>query len=314
MKKSIICAVVVALAVVAGWYFLSDKSTAQGRSARAHTEEILKFGPRHPESEGIAKSRAYIAAELNKHGWQTVEQTAVRDTPEGKVTFVNLIARYQKEPLTMKAVESEPVRGILCAHLDSKKIPGIPDFLGADDAASACALIIELAKTLAAENADLAGKLELAFFDGEEAFGSSISRPDRDPKPWDGLYGSRAYSVTLYNRKPKPEFGILLDMVGHKNLRVAVPSDSPPHLRDAMNAAAKKTGHEKNFGVAGAPIVDDHVHINRAGVPCIDLIGANFAHSDWWHQEGDNIDLISAESLSISHDVTLAMLRDLLSR
>ncbi len=309
MKIKILALLVGAALVLAlVWKFWGSKnaSATHGQVAYAHTETILSFGPRPPESEGLAKSQAYISQELAKHGWRTMVQTFERSTPVGKKKFTNLIARYHpKEINSLKELTDLPTSGILCAHLDSKPIPEIPDFLGADDAASACALIIELAKTLATEHPDLAKKLELVFFDGEESFAKNMT-------PSDGLYGSHAYAITLYKRHDKPRFGILLDMVGHKNLRIAIPPDSPNFLKDALMRSAKNHGVEDQFTTSKSGIIDDHYYMNKAGVPTIDVIGADFASTDWWHQHGDTLDIISAESLQTSHQVIYTMLQGLL--
>ena len=103
-------------------------------------------------------------------------------------------------------------------------------------------------------------------------------------------------------------------MVGHKNLKIAVPADSPTHLLDSMMRAAKQHGHSKHFSQARGGILDDHYYLNQAGVPTIDIIGADFHDSHWWHQGGDTMDLISAKSLAISYQVTLEMLRELLAK
>ena len=313
MNKKIISitASLTAILVAAGlWYWKNNGTDAHGKSAYAHTEAILAIGPRTAGSEGLKKSHRYISGELAKHGWTTVTQTIERDTPVGKRTFINLIARYQADHIkTLDDAAKLPTKGILSAHLDSKEIPDIPDFLGADDSASACALIIELAATLAEENPGLAKGLELVFFDGEEAFNKSM-----DLETGDGLYGSRAYAITLYKRSPKPTFGIVLDMVGHKNLNIAVPSDTPLELLSSMQRSAKTHGHEKIFGQASHVILDDHYYLNMAGVPTIDIIGADFSDTHWWHQDGDTMELISAKSLTISYHVTLTMLRELLTK
>ena len=319
MNTKIIAGILLALgASFALWHFLSDHADKHGKNAYAHTEKILSFGPRTVESEGLKKAQKYISDELSKSGWSTIKQTAERKTPQGKRTFTNLIARYKPAKFdSIEDLKKLPTKGILCAHLDSKMIPGIPDFLGADDAASACALIIELAETLATENPEMAKQLEIVFFDGEEALGPDIIIPGYYGTPTyleaDGLYGSHEYSFTLYDRNPKPKFGILLDMIGHKNLKIAVPSDSPPELYQSMLRAAEKHGHEKHFGMADGPIIDDHYHLNKAGVPTIDIIGA-FGEFHWWHQADDNMDLISAESLTITYHVTLEMLRKQLAK
>jgi len=313
MNKKIISitAVLVACSIVAGFLFWKNNGVdSHGKSAYAHTEAILSFGPRTPGSEGLKKAHRYISNELSKSGWKTITQTVERDTPVGKRTFINLIARYEPGQLnSLKNLDSLPTTGILCAHLDSKTIPGIPEFLGADDATSACALIIELATTLAKENPEQAKKLELVFFDGEEAFGEHMTID-----PQEGLYGSRAYATLLYNRHPKPKFGILLDMIGHKNLKIAVPGDTPPDLYDTLTRAAQTHKQEKRYSMLDTGVLDDHYYLNKAGVPTIDIIGADFSDSHWWHQKGDTIDLISAKSLTISYHVTLTMLRELLAK
>lgn len=279
-----------------------------GRVAYAHTQGILACGPRPPESEGLKRAQKYISRELAKHGWSTVSQSVQRETPLGKKTFVNLIARFQAESIgSLEELQKIPTKGILGAHLDSKLIPEIPDFLGADDAASACALIIELAAQLGKNHPELAKELELVFFDGEEAFGENMTASD-------GLYGSRAYALTLYDRKPKPVFGIVLDMIGHKDLQIAVPADTDRRLYQTLLDAAKEEGYGKHFGLASGMIMDDHLYLNKAGVPTIDIIGADFNHTHWWHQPGDNLDLISEESLTITYHVTMNMLIKLLSK
>ncbi|MBT8036020.1 MAG: M28 family peptidase [Verrucomicrobiae bacterium] len=311
MKTKISVALILLAAVVAGiWYWQQDDTQTHGHAAYAHTEAILACGPRPAGSDGLQCAHSYISKELAQHGWSTMSQTFERDTPIGKRTFINLIARYQPSDLSsLDELKQLPTRGILSAHLDSKLIPGIPDFLGADDAASACALIIELAANLARNHPKLAKQLELVFFDGEEAFNENI-----DLSIGDGLYGSRAYAITLYDRNPKPSFGIVLDMVGHKNLQIAVPADSPPELYASMMRSAKLHGEDQRFGKASTGIIDDHYYLNKAGVPTIDIIGAGFSDSHWWHQQGDDMDLISAQSLDISYHVTMTMLEELLTK
>lgn len=311
-KLIVLAASLAAVAIGAGIWWKTGKSNADqhGQAAYDHTAAMLAIGPRPAGSDGLKKCHAYISAELAKSGWTTVTQTVERDTPVGKRTFINLIARYQAPNIkTLNDVIQLPAKGILSAHLDSKEIPELPHFLGADDAASACALIIELATTLAKKDPELAKNLELVFFDGEEAFNKNMSL-----ETGDGLYGSRAYAITLYKRKPKPSFGINLDMVGHKDLKIEVPGDTPTHLFDSMMRSAEKLGHQKHFGQVAGGILDDHYYLNKAGVPTIDIIGAGFHDSHWWHQDGDSMEIISADSLTISYHVTLGMLRELLAK
>jgi Zn-dependent M28 family amino/carboxypeptidase len=177
------------------------------------------------------------------------------------------------------------------------------EFVGADDAASAVAAIVEIARVLAEEPAR-AERVELVFFDGEESIESNITETD-------GLYGSNHYAKAWQGEVAKPRFGILLDMIGHRDLRIRIPSDSPAHLRAALMAAAEKRGALEHFGIARGPIIDDHVPLNQAGVATIDVIG-DFSSTTWWHTPADNLALIDPQSLEISIGTTLEMLRSLL--
>lgn len=300
MKKKIFLLIALILVAFLVWTISAKQSNKIGIEAYEHTKEILAFGPRPPGSETLAKVRAYHAEKLKAAGWITREQVLERYTPKGTLKFVNLIARFSNKR-SESDVWNANVKGLLCAHIDSKfDKDGL--FVGADDAASACAGILTLAKELGREHPQFAEQMELVFFDGEEAVEQHLT-------PSDGLYGSNFYATSLYDYKEKPKFGILLDMIGHKNLSIAIPPDSPVPLKDKLFEIAKKQNVENHFKTASGSIIDDHYHLNKVGVPTIDIIG-DFANSTWWHKPADNLSIISAESLSISLNVILELLLD----
>jgi len=280
---------------------LQNSKNECGDEALSVTHRILELGPRPPGSEALNQVRSLLSKELVASGWVVELQEFERDTSVGKIKFANLRARFKgkdQDPWKRK------IDGLLCAHVDSKLYKD-KVFLGADDAASACAAIVVIAKHLATENPDQAEKLELVFFDGEEAFAENMTTLD-------GLYGSRHYANTWRTRDDKPKFGILLDMIGHEKLSIRIPSDSPKHLAELMFSVAKKQNVQSHFDTALGTIMDDHVPLNLIGIPTLDIIG-DFTRSKWWHTPGDNSDIISPESLSISIGVTLGMLDDLLA-
>ncbi len=304
MRPRLILIVVLTIALGAAGYLLwqQQRSPALGQAALEQTAAILKFGPRPPGSPALDQVRAHVAAELKAAGWVTRQQTFEKMTPEGKVRFENLIARF---PEGSGNPFERIVDGLLCAHIDSKLYKD-RHFVGADDAASACAAIVEIAKILARERPEQARRMELVFFDGEEAFAENIT-------PQDGLYGSRHYAGEWRRMEHKPRFGIVLDMIGHKDLQVALPSDTPDFLKASIMAAAKKEKQASRFTMAPGPIIDDHVPLNFAGIPTADIIG-DFTRYRWWHTPSDNLELISAESLDISMRVTLRVIDDMLAR
>ena len=100
-------------------------------------------------------------------------------------------------------------------------------------------------------------------------------------------------------------------MIGHRNLSIRIPSDTPEPLRKHSSKPPANEGAGDHFGVARGPILDDHVPLNQAGVPTIDIIG-DFSGSGWWHTDRDNAHLLSEESLDISIRVTLRLIERLL--
>jgi len=288
----------VAVAVAGGglWQWNRGQAPRIGQAAYDQTLVILAKGPRPPASAGLRAVRSQLKAELETAGWVTAGQPFERSTPVGNVAFENLRARF---PAGAGDPWARPVEGVLCAHVDSKTFKD-KRFLGADDAASACAAIVEIAKFLAKAKPAQAQRLELVFFDGEESLGADITRLD-------GLYGSRYYANQWRELADKPKFGILLDMIGHEDLSIRLSTDTPADLKDRVLTAAKAEDAERHFGMATGPITDDHVPLISAGIPTVDLIG-DFGHGGWWHTPADNAKILSAKSLDISIRVTLRML------
>lgn len=284
-------------------------------SAYQHTKKILSFGHRQPSSTGLRKSKDYVIAELKKHGWNTQEQSFTANTPQGKIKYSNLIARYAP-PTTSSSPWRKSVSGVIGAHIDSKIQP---NFLGADDAASCVATLIALAEHLHQKHPSVASQIELVCFDGEESVGIAMSGHDNrfaQSHIRDGLFGSHHYSRALRSStvdklhpyRKAPAFGIVLDMIGHKDLSIKIPSDTPKKLKHSYNVARKKLDLEDHFGHSPIPILDDHYYMNEiANIPTIDIIG-DFNKSKWWHTPDDNLEIISEESLSMSIQMTLEIL------
>ncbi len=261
-----------------------------GRRAFAHVKKLVDFGPRPSGSEALERARKYIVDSVRGAGWQVVPQEFIDRTPRGPVTFVNLIARYGNS--------DSPQRIIIASHYDTKIFDTIK-FVGADDGGSSTGALIELARVLALDPG-LARRVELVFFDGEEAvvqFG-----------PGDGLYGSRYYAHVLRETARNRQFkcGVLWDMIGPSDLNITLPTDSPPEMARDIFAGADSLGVRKNFSYFRGPMLDDHVPLNESHIPTIDLIDFDFVY---WHTADDTLDKLSPESLRVVGEVTLYCLR-----
>jgi Zn-dependent M28 family amino/carboxypeptidase len=150
----------------------------------------------------------------------------------------------------------------------------------------------------------------LAFLDGEEcqvAYG-----------PNDGLHGSRHLVAGLVasGRARTVRAMILLDMVGDRNLNVAIPRNGTPELITAAFKAAEANGVREKFSLAGHAVLDDHQPFLDAGMPAVDLIDFDYGSgpgvNDYWHTPADTLDKLSPASLEIVGRVVLRMLNGLL--
>jgi glutaminyl-peptide cyclotransferase len=262
-----------------------------GEKALAHVQRLVDFGPRPSGSEAIEKSRHYIEDQLSRSGWQVKRQAFTDDTPRGKVQFVNLIAQFRGQG------NAAPLF-LLCSHYDTKTFDAIK-FVGANDAGSSTGLLLELARVIGL-HPNLAAKVELVFFDGEEAY-DHFSETD-------GLYGSRYFAGQLQGSSAKKfRGGILFDMVGDRSLDVTLPADSPPEIARDIFAAAEALKLRSYFTYLDREMIDDHSPLNVIGIPTIDVIDFDYP---WWHTAGDTIDKISAQSLQIVGSVALYYLSE----
>ena len=262
-----------------------------GEKALAHVQRLVDFGPRPSGSEAIEKSRHYIEDQLSRSGWQVKRQAFTDDTPRGKVQFVNLIAQFPRQG------NAAPLF-LLCSHYDTKTFDAIK-FVGANDAGSSTGLLLELARVIG-QHPNLAAKIELVFFDGEEAY-DHFSQTD-------GLYGSRYFARQLQGSSAKQfRGGILFDMVGDRSLDVTLPADSPPEIARDIFAAAEALKLRNYFTYLDREMIDDHSPLNAIGIPTIDVIDFDYP---WWHTAGDTIDKISAQSLQIVGSVALYYLSE----
>jgi len=251
-----------------------------GENALRHVQQLVDFGPRPPGSEALERSRVYITEQLERAGWKVTRQSFTDPTPRGPMTFVNLVATF--------AASHQPPSFILGSHYDTKFYLDM-QFVGANDGGSSNGVLIEMARVLA-NRPELAAKVQLVFFDGEEAYVNFTET--------DGLYGSRYFAKQLHAEGKAKQFrgGIVFDMVGDKSLTITLPPDSPREIARGVFAAADALNLRKHFTYSPGEILDDHAPLNAIGIPTIDLIDFDFPA---WHTPEDTIDKVSAESLRI---------------
>ena len=269
-----------------------------GARAFAHVKALVDLGPRPSGSEALEKARLYLLAELKKAGLEGERDSFEGATPIGPIRFENLLATIPGE---------SPRTILLAGHYDTKRFEEFR-FVGANDGGSSAALVLELARVLAARGKPRA-TLRFAFFDGEEAI--------REWTATDSLYGSRH----LAGRWKKDgilanvQAMVLFDMVGDRDLQIVGETRSTAWLRAFLAQAAADLGHGAKFFKRQLALEDDHIPFLDAGVPAaIDLIDYAYGPPQgagagaYWHSAEDTLDKISAESLEVVGDVVLRAL------
>jgi Peptidase family M28 len=264
-----------------------------GGRAMEEVKRQAEIGPRPSGSAELELGRKHIISVLEPLGWEVERQEFTDQTPRGPIKFANIIARFSADGV--RPVPANTQRAILCSHYDTKRFSTIR-FVGANDGASSTGALLELARVLALDPA-LAAKIELVFFDGEEAIVQFTET--------DGFYGSRHYAKALRDSKRNTQFvfGILWDMIGEADLKITLPPDSPAGVTNGILASATAVGTRERFTYWDRQIGDDHVMLNViARVPTVDLIDIDYA---WWHTADDTLERLSPASLEMVGMTTL---------
>jgi len=260
-----------------------------------------EIGPRRIGTKGAQKTRDWLQAQIEPHGWEVTTDSFEATPPPG--------ARRKKtaQGANVFATRKGTLPGEIwiAGHYDTFDLPG---FVGANDAGSSTAILVELARQLGGEGPRQGYSIVLAFFDGEERF---------PPNPWDDFtnstFGSR-YAVEVRKESGAIEdikAFVLLDMVGDIDLNLYLESSSASWLVALMERTAHKLGDPRLF-VGRREIKDDHIHFRKAKVPCINLIDFQYGPGHrWWHTRDDDMSHISAESLGRVGRLVLAAMPEL---
>jgi glutaminyl-peptide cyclotransferase len=267
-----------------------------GQRAFQDLRAMVEIGPRPSGSPEIEKTRDYIRKELAAAGLKVDEQAFDARTPLGSVHMVNLRATLPgREQSRGSSTGLGTGRIVIGGHYDTKLVKEFR-FVGASDAGSSAAFLLEIARALKGRANPL--PIELLFLDGEEA----VVR-------WEGqdhTYGSRYYVEQLKKAGTVQDVKafILVDMIGDSDLGIRREENSTPWLTDAIWSTAKKLNRPE-FRDEPTPIEDDHLEFLAAGIPSVDIIDLDYTA---WHTAEDTLDRVSAKSLQAVGDVLLAAL------
>ncbi|MCB0635214.1 MAG: M28 family peptidase [Lewinella sp.] len=279
-------------------------------SAYTYVEKQVNFGPRVVNSEGHRQCREWLVAKFEAMGATVIEQDFTAQAYTGEtLNSTNIIAQYN--PGATKRI-------VLAAHWDTRPIADSPlstertdePILGADDGGSGVAVLLEVMRQLQLDTQQLEMGIDIVLFDAED-FGESGGESDTY-----GL-GSQHWSRNIHTPH-KPQFGILLDMVGARNAVFPVEGFSyryAPNIVENIWRLAEQMGYGNYFRMEdGGGVTDDHYFVNTiAQIPMVDIINLprtneETAFGDHWHTHNDNMDIIDSRTLRAVGQVVLAVI------
>jgi glutaminyl-peptide cyclotransferase len=258
--------------------------------AMGYLKDVCKLGPRPSGSDGMKKQQELLEAHFKKHGgevrWQRFE--AKQRSQKAKTPMANLVVRWNPDAKR---------RVILCTHYDTRPVADQePDprkwrdgFVGANDGGSGVALLMELGHAM--KDLKTAAGVDFVFFDGEEFI------HERDDAYF---FGSRHFAEAYRKEKDRKytyTAAVLLDMVAGKKASFPVEGNSW-FLAGALVREVWGIADEQKCGLfeqrEGRVIDDDHVPLNRAGIPAVDIIDLEYRH---WHRLSDVPENCSGETM-----------------
>lgn len=274
-------------------------------TAYALTAAQVAMGPRTPGSEGSTRCAEWIAARMRAAGADTVamQRGTMKRFDGVELPVCNVLASFRPDA---------PRRVLLVAHYDTRpwadmesdpalRMKPIP---GANDGASGVAVLLEIARCLG--NAPAAIGMDFLFADCEDSGHSDIIAPDIAAGDHTWCLGTQMWAAAQpYKSRTAPAYAVLLDMVGGAGARFHREQFSDmaaARIVDRMWAEAASLGYADTFvDSRGGAVVDDHIYVNRTGIPAIDIIEsmnpATGTFPPTWHTHTDNIDNIDPATL-----------------
>jgi hypothetical protein len=205
--------------------------------------------------------------------------TAKQKSRKSPVEMANMVISYHPERAR---------RVILCSHYDTRPIADQEPnprrweepFVSANDGGSGVALLMELGHHM--DTLDTALGVDFVLFDGEEYI--------FDPKADEYFFGSKHFGKEYAKVRKKVEYkgAILLDMVAGKGATFPIEQNSwmkaSRLCKEVWEIARelKCSAFEENL--SAVPVEDDHIALNKAGIPAIDIIDFDYPH---WHKLTD---------------------------
>ena len=277
--------------------FAADRDVAdikrvpfEGKRALGYLKDLCEIGPRISGSEGMRKQQELIQKHFEKHGARVAYQKFDGKQPSQKeaVPMANMIVTWN--PAAKRRI-------IFCGHYDTRPIADQErreadwrkPFVSANDGTSTVAFFMELAHHM--KETPMKVGIDFIIFDGEEFINEKRDK---------FFLGSDHFANEYKKNKPDHVYiaAVLLDLFAGKNAQFPIELNSLFQAGEVVESIWKEavTQGVKSFVFERGPEVqDDHLALNRVGIPAVDIIDFEYAH---WHKLTDTPDKCSAVTMT----------------
>lgn len=269
--------------------------TFDGLSALNLVMAQCEFGPRVPGTPAHSNCAAWLEQRLKMWCDSTIVQEGVVTTFDNKkLNIKNFVGIFNPEASS---------RILLLAHWDCRPwADNDPDpakhkepVMGANDAASGVAVLLELARLMKEKKPSIG--VDILLVDAED-WGT-----DGDEDSW--ALGTQYWARHPHVKGYTAQFGILLDMVGAQGAQFNKEYMSMQFAGSVVNQVwrtAQESGFDNYFiSSIGGAVTDDHIVVNEMGIKCIDIIDmrndGDTGFFEGWHTTGDTLDKIDSNVL-----------------
>jgi glutaminyl-peptide cyclotransferase len=278
-----------------------------GKRAMGYLDELCKIGPRISGSDEMKKQQEYLKKHFESLGAtvQLQEFKAKQTSRRDQVEMANMIITWHpdrtKRVLIASHYDTRPI-----ADQEEKERNWYKPFLSANDGTAGVAFLMELGHHI--KDLKTGVGVDFVLFDGEEYIYDNRREENGGDKYF---FGSKHFATTYTKDKPKYKYlaGVVLDMIAGKNARFPVEINSFVNAGNLVNelwGIAQDLNCDAFVYKEGSSVEDDHLALNRARIPTVDIIDFSYKH---WHRLTDVPENCSPEPMEQVAKVLLAWLQ-----
>lgn len=287
-----------------------------GDRAMKYLRQLCDLGPRVSGSDAMRRQRELLTKHFTDLGatvtLQEFDAKQPSRGPADPIRMANMIITWHPE---MRR------RVILCGHYDTRPIadqePRRSDwfkpFASANDGTSTVAWLMELAHHMKSLKSQTEVGVDFVLFDGEEYIyedrhhmtGRAADRYFLGSEHFGAEYRKRNRGGVVYVA------AVLLDLFAAKGATYPMEEYSVRQAGDLVQMVwtiAAQRGAKSFKWQPGPPVRDDHIALNAAGIPAIDIIDFD-GYRAHWHRLSDTPDRCSGDQMAEVADVLTAWIQ-----